>query len=148
MPWEDYAKSVIALIRSNHCFITIDKNILFYSANPRELSVTEDFKIVASTLGGENIDSFSALKVAILFLLKIWGQPLDDYRRENFVCAILNYLKAERTSRFDFIFRSLLSLPQAQQFRPALLKWCRGHFIPFPEYENLAGIDSTSHIFI
>ena len=144
MAFEDYAKSIISLVRSNHHFITISKDVLLYSTNIQDIAVTEDFKALIESLGEKNTDLASSLKVVIPFLRSIWGLSFADHNREYFVYALLNALKADRRYRYNVIFNVIFSIPWPNSFYIAIKGWCEGHFIPFPLDNNELGEEGDS----
>ncbi|MCF7821695.1 MAG: hypothetical protein K9M17_04555 [Mariprofundaceae bacterium] len=131
---ELYNETIVKLIRTNYRFITVNGKVLFGLARQCEWVPSDDFKVVAATLGEGNCDPKSSIEVATSFLGLYWSENVPIEQKQIFTFAILNGLTSSTWKFFDISIMNLIQAARLMstrlQYLEAIRLWCAGHFIP------------------
>jgi len=130
-----YNQIILNYVRVNYQFISIDADVLFGIAHKDDWLPSDDFKLIAKTLGQENSDLKSSLTVSLLFLALYWQAPKPIEQKRSFTYAILNALNFSSYRDAKLIASVLIQCADKiggrirVEFVRAINDWLKGHFL-------------------
>jgi hypothetical protein len=130
MATEKYYEAVVNMIEYRTHFISIDAQVLFKAAMDKTDENGRKFAQVAETLGGQDADLASHIRVVINFFSEIWKEWNPPLRQKAQTGKILECLMRGWGEKFRDVSAALLRnvVSPGNGFRDYLLGWLRGHF--------------------
>lgn len=142
IPPDKYCDATASLIEVGMHFTTISHKVLIRLALIDGWVVSDRYKKVISTLGGDKSDWESSLEVGFNFLNFIWLNSLPLSAPERFTTCLINAITNNGCSpEIDYILYGLIvkgkffPVPKRDDYLLTIKKWCQGHFIPIPKIE-------------
>jgi len=132
---DEYNEAIISLAISNHTYVSLDKDILYYQAKKDNYELSSNLLKLIHVVGGPNADIVSNCNVMTEFIRLVIINCTDRFKNIRIISAIFESMTRSRNEPLkeivDFILCSISHRTYRYVFKHAL-GWLIGHSIGTP----------------